>query len=57
MYSSGTLHMDGQRLDDQLELIYSSSVLIQDVAWKTCLEQQMIEMDGEGETGKSMLAA
>ena len=34
MYSCGPLHMDEQRLDNQLELIYNSSVLIQDVAWE-----------------------
>ena len=31
----GSLHMDPQRKDDQLEPIYNSSVPIQDVAWKT----------------------
>ena len=32
MYSCGPLHMDEQRLDDQLEPIYSSPVPIQNVA-------------------------
>ena len=31
MYSSGPLYTDKQVLDDQLELIYNSSVRIQDV--------------------------
>ena len=33
------LHMGKQRLHDQQEPIYNSSVLMQDVAWKTCWEQ------------------
>ena len=36
-YSCGPLHMDEQNQDDQLEPIYNSSVLIQDVTrerWK-----------------------
>ena len=44
-------------VDDQLELISSSSVLIQDVAWKTCWERWMIETSGERGSWKSMLAA
>ena len=56
MYSCGPLHMDEQRLDDQLEPIYNSSVLIQDVAWKTSQEQWTIETGGERGSGKSMLA-
>ena len=55
MYSCGLLHMGKQRLDDQLETIYNSSVSIQDVAWKTSQEQWLIEMDGERGSGKSML--
>ena len=35
MYSYGTLHMDKQRLDNQLEPTYNSSLPIQDVALKT----------------------
>ena len=32
MYSYGTLHIDEQRQEDQLEHTYSSSVRIRDVA-------------------------
>ena len=32
MFSSGLLHMDKQVLDDQFEVIYTSSVQTQDVA-------------------------
>ena len=32
MFSSGPFHMDKQVLDDQLELIYSSSMQTQDIA-------------------------
>ena len=49
--------MDEQRLDDQLEPIYSSSVPIQDVASKTCQERWTIETCGERGPGKTMLAA
>ena len=35
MFSSGPLHMDEQVLNDQLELIHSSSVQTQDVSKKT----------------------
>ena len=57
IYYSGTLHMDEQRQDDQLEPIYNSSVLIQDIALKTSQEQWMIEIAGERGLGRSMLAA
>ena len=43
--------MDEQRLDDQLELIYNSSVPIQDVTWKT------IETGGERGSWKFVVAA
>ena len=46
-----------QRLDNQLEPIYNSSVPIQDVAWRTCREQWMIEMGGKRGSGRSVLAA
>ena len=49
--------MDEQRLDDQLEPIYNSSVLIQDIAWKTSREQWVIETGGDRGLGKSVLAA
>ena len=57
MYSCGPQHIDEQRLDDQLELIYYSSVLIQDVAWKTFWEQWTIETRGEGGPGKIVVAS
>ena len=38
MYSCGPPHMDELKLDNQLEHIYSSSVPIQDVPWRTCQE-------------------
>ena len=49
--------MDEQRLDDQLQPIYNSSVPIQNVAWKTYREQWTIETDGEKGSGRSVLAA
>ena len=49
--------MDEQRLDDQVEPIYSSSVPIQYVVLKTCRERWTIEMGGERGSGKSVLAA
>ena len=55
MYSGGPLHRNEQRLGDQLELIHSSSVSIQDVAWESSREQWTI--DGERGSGRSMLAA
>ena len=41
--------MDEQRLDDQLEPIFSSSVQIQDVAWKTSRERWTGEREGQGD--------
>ena len=49
--------MGEQRLDDQLEPIYNNFVPIQDVAWMTCREQWTIEMVGERESEKFVLAA
>ena len=49
--------MDGQRLDDQLEPIYSSSVPIRDGAWKTSRERWTIETGGERVPGRSVLVA
>ena len=43
IYSCGPLHIDEQRLVDQLEPIYSSPVPIRDVAWKTWRELWTIE--------------
>ena len=53
---SDILHMDKQRQNEQLEPIYNSSVLIQDVAWRTFRERWTIEMDGKRGSGKSVLA-
>ena len=55
MYSCGPRHMDEHRLDGQQESIYSSSVLIQDVAWKIWGEWLMIETSGKRGLGKSVL--
>ena len=46
-----------QRQDDQLELIYDSSVPIQDVALKTYWEQWTIEMGDVRVLGRTMLVA
>ena len=52
-----TLDMDEQKQDDQLELIYNSSVSMQDVALKTCWMRWTIEKgDGRG-SGRSVLVA
>ena len=55
-YSCGPLHMDEQRLEDQLGPICNSSEAIQDVALKTCRERWTIETDGERGSGRSLLA-
>ena len=47
--------MDEQRQGDQLELTYSSSVPIRDVALKTSQKQWMIGKGGEKESGISVL--
>ena len=56
-YSSGFLHLDEQRQDDQREHIYNISVPIQDIALKTSWEQWMIEMSEERGSGRSVQAA
>ena len=48
--------MDEQRQDDQLELTYSSSVPIYDVALKTYRKQWTIEKGGGRGSGRSVLA-
>ena len=55
MYSDGSLHMDEQRQDDQLEPTYSSSMQIWDVALKTYRKQYTIEKGGKKESGISVL--
>ena len=57
MYSFGPLQMNEQRLDNQLEPTYNSSVPIQDVAWKTFRERWTVETGGERGSGRSVLAA
>ena len=57
MYSCGTLHMDEQKQDDQLEPTYSSYVLIRDEALKTCQKQWTIGRSGERGSGISVLMA
>ena len=53
----GPLHIDEKSLDDKLEPIYNSSLLIQDVVWKTSRERWTIETGGERGPGRSVLAA
>ena len=48
--------MDEERQDGQLEPIYSSSVLIEDIALKTYWEQWTIETCGERGSGICVLA-
>ena len=55
--TSGLLDMDEQSQDDQLEPTYSSSVLIWDVALKTCWEQWTIGRGVKRGSGISMLIA
>ena len=50
-------HTDDQVYSDQLEPIHNRSVLIQDVAWKTCREWSTTGMSGRRGSGKSVLAA
>ena len=51
------LHMDKQVLDDQQELIFNSSVYIQDVVSNTSQKRWVIETNGKRELGKSELTA
>ena len=57
MYSCRALNMDEQRLDDQQEPIYNSSVLIMYEAWKTSPGRLTIVMSGERGSGRSVQAA
>ena len=54
-YSCGSLHMDKQRQNDQLEPTFNSSVLIQDVALKTYWKWWTIEKGGERGSERSVL--
>ena len=56
IYSSGPLHMDEQRLDEQLEPIYHSFVLIQDLARKNCRERWTLETGDENVSEKFVLS-
>ena len=49
------LYMDMPGLANQQEPTYNSFVLTQDVVWKTSLEWWLIGMNGERESGKSVL--
>ena len=57
MYSSGPLHIDEQRQDDQLEPTYSSSVPIRDVALKVCRKPWTIGRGGQRGSEISVLMA
>ncbi len=50
-------HMNKQRLDDQLESVYNSSVQIQDVALKAYRKRWTIERDGGVGSERSVLMA
>ena len=50
-------HMNEQRLNDQLEPTYNSSVSLRDVAPKTCRKQLMIEKGSEKSSEISVLMA
>ena len=56
-FSHGPLHTDVRVLPDQQELIYNTSVRIQDVDKKTYRKRWMIETENERKSGKSILAA
>ena len=53
-YSCGSLHMDEQKQEDQLEPIYNGSVPIQDVALKTYRERWTIETGGKRGSERSL---
>ena len=44
--------MDAQRLDDQKELIYNSSVWTQEVVYETCQKLWKIKTNGKRESGE-----
>ena len=54
-YSSKPLHMDEQKLDEQLEPTYTCFVPIQDVALKIYRERWTIEKGGRRGSGWSTL--
>ena len=55
IYSFGPLHMAEQKQDNQLELTYSSSVPIRDVALRTCWKWWTIGRGGKRGSGISVL--
>ena len=55
--SCGTLQMDEQRQDNQVELTYNTSVLIRDVTLRTRLKRSTIEKGGRRGLGISVLIA
>ncbi len=57
MHSCGPLHRDEQRHDIPLEPTHSSSVLILDVALRTCQKQWTIGRGGERGSEISVLIA
>ena len=57
MYSCRPLRTDEQGLSDHQVAIYYSSVLMQNVVWKPCLERWTIETSDERGSEKSVLAA
>ena len=56
MYSYGLHHMDEQRQDDLLALIYNTTVLVHDVDMKTCRERWTTDTGGERVSVRSILA-
>ena len=48
--------MDMQSQDDQLEPTYNSSLIIQDVAWKTYRERWTLKTGGQRGSGNPVLA-
>ena len=54
-YSGRSLLVDEQRQENQLELVYNSSVPIQDVGLKTYRKRWTIEKDGGRRSGKPLL--
>ena len=44
MFSYGPSHMAEQKQDDQLESTYNSSVMIRDIALRTCWRYDMMMM-------------
>ena len=56
-YTCGTLHMDHQKQDDQIEPTYNGYVPIQDVALKTYQKRWTTEKGGRGGSERPLLVA